>query len=76
MKPVIIAGYKRSPFHFAHKGQLAKKRPDDLAADVVKGLIADSDLDPSGIEDLIMGCAFPEGEQGFNIARIVGLLSD
>ena len=76
MKPVFIAGYKRSPFQFAHKGQLAKKRPDDLAADVVKGLVQECDLNPSGIEDLIMGCAFPEGEQGFNIARIVGLLSD
>ena len=76
MKPVVIAGYKRSPFHFAHKGQLVKKRPDDLAADVVRGLIESSGIDPAGIEDLIMGCAFPEGEQGFNVARIVGLLSD
>ena len=76
MKPVVIAGYKRSPFHFAHKGQLVKKRPDDLAADVVRGLIESSGIDPAGIEDLIMGCAFPEGEQGMNVARIVGLLSD
>ena len=76
MKPVVIAGYKRSPFHFAHKGQLVKKRPDDLAADVVRGLIESSGVDPAGIEDLIMGCAFPEGEQGFNVARIVGLLAD
>ena len=76
MMPVVIAGYKRSPFHFAHKGQLVKKRPDDLAADVVRGLIESSGVDPAGIEDLIMGCAFPEGEQGMNVARIVGLLSD
>lgn len=76
MKPVVITGYKRSPFQFAHKGQLVKKRPDDLAADVVRGLIETSGVDPSGIEDLIMGCAFPEGEQGFNMARIVGLLAD
>ena len=76
MKPVVIAGYKRSPFEFAHKGQLVKKRPDDLAADVVRGLIETSGVDPADIEDLIMGCAFPEGEQGFNIARIVGLLAD
>ncbi|MBI05647.1 MAG: acetyl-CoA C-acyltransferase [Rhodospirillaceae bacterium] len=76
MKPVVIAGYKRSPFQFAHKGQLVKKRPDDLAADVVRGLIETSGVDPSGIEDLIMGCAFPEGEQGFNMGRIVGLLAD
>ncbi|MFP6689361.1 MAG: acetyl-CoA C-acyltransferase, partial [Alphaproteobacteria bacterium] len=62
MKPVVIAGYKRSPFQFAHKGQLVKKRPDDMAADVVRGLIESSGVDPAGIEDLIMGCAFPEGE--------------
>ena len=58
MKPVVIAGYKRSPFHFAHKGQLVKKRPDDLAADVMRGLIESSGIDPAGVEDLIMGCAF------------------
>jgi acetyl-CoA acyltransferase len=76
MKSVVIAGYKRSPYHFAHKGMLVKKRPDDLAADVVRGLIDSSGIDPADIEDLIMGCAFPEGEQGFNVARIVGLLAD
>jgi len=76
MKPVVIAGYKRSPFHFAHKGQLVKKRPDDLAAEVLRGLIKSSGVDPAGIEDLILGCAFPEGEQGLNMGRLVGLLSD
>ena len=76
MKPVVLAGYKRTPFHFAHKGELIKKRPDDLAADLIRGLISSTDIDPAGIEDIIMGCAFPEGEQGFNIGRIVGLLSD
>ena len=47
-----------------------------MAADVVRGLIESSGVDPAGIEDLIMGCAFPEGEQGCNVARIVGLLAD
>lgn len=75
MKPVVIAGYTRSPFTFAHKGALATKRPDDLAADVVRGLVERSGVDPALIEDLILGCAFPEGEQGFNMARLVGLIA-
>lgn len=69
--PVVIAGYKRSPFHFATKGALAKTRPDDMAAAVVKDLIAATGVNPADVEDLLMGCAFPEGEQGFNLARIV-----
>jgi acetyl-CoA acyltransferase len=76
MKNVVIAGYARSPFHFARKGSLARVRPDDLAAAVVRALIERSGVDPQDIEDLILGCAFPEGEQGFNVARIVGFLSD
>lgn len=75
MKPVVIAGYVRTPFHFAHKGALAKTRPDDMAAEAVKHLVARSGLDPALIEDVILGCAFPEGEQGLNVARLVGLLA-
>ncbi len=71
----VIAGYARSPFHFARKGALAEVRPDDLAAQVVKGLLARTDLDPSLLEDVILGCAYPEAAQGNNLARIVGLLS-
>jgi acetyl-CoA acyltransferase len=76
MKNVVIAGYARSPFHFAHKGELTKVRPDDLAAQVVRGLIERSGVRPEDIEDLIVGCAFPEGEQGFNVARLIGFLAD
>jgi acetyl-CoA acyltransferase len=76
MKPIVIAGYARSPFSLAHKGALARTRPDDMAAQVVRGLIERTGVDPALIEDLIMGCAFPEGEQGFNIARLVGFLAD
>ena len=76
MKNAVIAGYVRSPFHFAHKGALVEKRPDDLAAEVVRGLIAETGIDPAEIEDLIIGCAFPEGEQGFNLGRIVALVAD
>lgn len=75
MKDIVIAGYARSPFHFAHKGALTKVRPDDLAAHVVRGLVERTGIDPEQIEDLIVGCAFPEGEQGFNVARLVGLMA-
>lgn len=71
MKNVVIAGYCRSPFTPAHKGRLIKVRPDDLAAQVVKGLISKTGVKPDDIEDLILGCAFPEGEQGMNVARLI-----
>lgn len=70
MTSIVIAGYARSPFHFAKKGGLINLRPDDLAAQVLKGLVNKLDLDPSQLEDVIMGCAYPEAEQGMNIARI------
>jgi len=76
MKNVVIAGYVRSPFHLARKGDLAKVRPDEMAGQVVKALIDRTGVNPEDIEDLIMGCAFPEGEQGFNVARIVDFLAD
>ncbi len=75
MTSVVIAGYARSPFHFAKKGALIDVRPDDLAAQTVKGLVARSGLDANLIEDLIMGCAYPEAEQGMNLARITGFLA-
>jgi acetyl-CoA acyltransferase len=71
MKNVVIAGYCRSPFTPAHEGRLIKVRPDDLAAQVVKGLINKTGVNPHDIEDLILGCAFPEGEQGLNLARLI-----
>ena len=67
---IVIAGYARSPFQFARKGALIDVRPDDLAAQVLKGLVDKLDLDPAELEDVIMGCAYPEAEQGMNIARI------
>lgn len=71
MKNVVIAGYCRSPFTPATKGRLNKVRPDDLAAQVVRGLIDKTRVNPIDIEDLILGCGFPEGEQGMNVARLV-----
>ncbi len=76
MNRVVLAGFARSPFHFANKGKLSKVRPDDLSAKVIRSLLDQLRLNESDVEDLIMGCAFPEGEQGFNIARIVGFLSN
>ena len=75
MTGAVIAGYARSPFQPAGKGSLARTRPDDLAAQVVRALVERSGIAPDDIEDLLLGCAFPEGEQGFNAARIVGLLA-
>ena len=76
MSEAVIAGYARSPFAPARKGALAKVRPDELMAQVVRGLLERSGADPAGLEDLIIGCAFPEGEQGLNVARIIGFLAD
>jgi len=75
MKNVVIAGYTRSPFTFARKGELAKIRPDEAASQVVKALVERTGVNTDDLEDLIMGCAFPEGEQGFNAARMVGFLA-
>lgn len=75
MKSVVIAGYARSPFTLANKGALTRVRPDDLAAQVVKGLLQKTGINPEDIEDLKLGCAFPEGEQGLNLARLVGFLA-
>ncbi len=76
MKTVVIAGYARSPFTPAKKGDLAAVRPDELAAQVVRELVRRTGVKPADLEDLILGCAFPEGEQGLNMARLVGLLAD
>ncbi len=76
MNPVVVAAYFRSPFTPAAKGELARVRADDLAAQVIRGLIGKSRIKPEDIEDLIVGCAFPEAEQGLNVARLIGFLAD
>jgi len=76
MTNVVIAGYARSPFTLAKKGALARVRPDDMAAEVLRGLIEKTKVNPEDIEDVFVGCAFPEGEQGMNVARLIGLLAD
>jgi acetyl-CoA acyltransferase len=75
MSRAVIAGYARTPFHFARKGKLAGVRPDDLAAIALRGLVTRLGLEPALVEDVLMGCAYPEGEQGTNVARIATLLA-
>ena len=75
MTNAVIAGYNRSAFTLASKGALRKSRPDDIAAAVVKGLLENTKVNPEDIEDLSMGCVFPEAEQGLNIGRNVVFLA-
>ena len=75
MSNVVIAGYARSPFTLANKGALKKLRPDDMTAAVVKALVARTKINPDHIEDLALGCAFPEAEQGLNVARNIIFLA-
>ncbi len=75
MADVVIAAAVRSAVGRAHKGALAQTRPDDLAGQVIRHLLSKvPQLDPKEVDDLVLGCAMPEGEQGLNIARVVGLL--
>ncbi|MDX5932309.1 thiolase family protein [Acidiphilium acidophilum] len=76
MTNAVIAGYARSPFAPARKGGLTRVRPDEMAAEVLRALIARTGVNPADIEDIIVGCAFPEAEQGLNVARLIALLAD
>ncbi|MTI32286.1 acetyl-CoA C-acyltransferase [Xanthovirga aplysinae] len=75
MNAYIVAGY-RTAVGKAKKGGFRFTRPDDLAADVIKHLTASvNGLDPKRVDDLIVGCAIPEAEQGMQMARMISLLS-
>ncbi len=75
MKEIVIVEAVRSAVGRAHKGSLAQKRPDELAGEVIRGLLARvPQVKPEMVEDLVLGCAMPEGEQGLNVARVAGLL--
>jgi len=76
MTNVVIAGYARSPFTPAKKGALARVRADDMASAVIRGLIAKTGVAAEDLEDIVVGTAFPEGEQGLNVARLIVLLAD
>jgi acetyl-CoA acyltransferase len=76
MADVVIAEAVRSAVGRAHKGALRHKRPEDLAGEVVRALLARvPQVKPAEVEDLILGCAYPEGPQGLNVARVVALLA-
>jgi acetyl-CoA acetyltransferase len=76
MHEAVIVSAIRTPIGRANKGALKDVRADDLAAFAVKAAVERvPQLDRSLIEDLILGCAFPEGEQGMNLARLVGALA-
>jgi acetyl-CoA acyltransferase len=75
MTEVVIAEAVRSAVGRGHKGSLAQRRPDEYAAEVVAGLLARvPQVAAKDVEDLVLGCAMPEGEQGLNIARVAGFL--
>ena len=73
---IVIAEAVRSAVGRGHKGTLATKRPDELAADVIRGLLARVPQVKGKIDDVMLGCAMPEGEQGLNVARLIALLAD
>src|SRR5262252_5402698 len=74
MPEAVIVSAIRTPVGRAYKGTLRATRPDDLAALVIKEAIARvSGLAAADIDDVILGCAMPEGEQGMNVARIAAL---
>ena len=75
MYRAVIAGYYRSPFTLAKKGALIDIKPDILLSEVIKDLISKTKINLEDVEDVIIGCAFPEGEQGFNIGKLVTFLS-
>ncbi len=77
MPEAVIVATARSPIGRANKGSLVDVRPDDLAATIVRAALAKvPELDPAEIEDVIMGCAQPAGEQGYNLGRVVAILAE
>lgn len=74
-EPVIVAA-SRTPIGRAHKGSLTQARPDDMSAFIISDVLSKvPQVSPADVEDVIWGCAQPAGEQGYNIARVAGLLA-
>ena len=73
MRNAVIVAAARTAVGKAPKGTLRAVRPDDMAAAVVQAIVERSGIAPAAVEDLVLGCAFPEAEQGMNVARIVAL---
>ena len=76
MRNAVIVGYKRSPFTFARKGEMANIRPEDILSQTINQLLNEIEINKNDIEDIITGCAYPEGAQGNNIAKIVSFMTD
>ena len=76
MSNAVVVGFKRSPFTIARKGELAKARPEDILSQVINDLVSATNINKDDIEDIITGCAYPEGEQGYNIAKIVTFMTE
>ena len=75
MHEVVIVEGARTPFGRALKGSFRQTRPEDLAATAVRAALARAGVDPKQIQDFALGCAMPEGSQGLNVARVVGVLA-
>jgi len=76
MPEAVIVSTARTPIGRAFKGSLTDQRPDDLAAFIVQEALAKVPaVDPASVEDLMLGCGLPGGEQGFNLARVVAILA-
>ena len=71
----VIVGYCRTPFHRAHRGELKDVRPEDLTAAVIREVVERTGIPSESVEDLMLGCAYPEGEQGLNLGRISTYMS-
>ena len=76
MFKAVIAGYSRSPFTMAKKGELIDIKPVNMLAEVIKSLTTKSKINKEDIEDIVIGCAFQVGEQCFNIGKLVTFLTD
>jgi acetyl-CoA acyltransferase len=76
MSNSVVVGFKRSPFTIARKGDLANARPEDILSQVINDLVSVTNINKDDIEDIITGCAYPEGEQGYNIAKIVTFMTE
>lgn len=75
MQEVVIVEGARTPFGRAHKGSFRQTRPEDLAAAAVRAALERAEVPGTSVQDLALGCAMPEGQQGLNVARVVGFLA-
>ena len=76
MFKAVIAGYSRSPFTMARKGELIDVKPVNLLAEVINNLVSKTNINKNEIEDIVIGCAFQTGEQCFNIGKLVTFLTN